>query len=131
MLNPSKSESLKKDKFFFFGLLAATFAASLVVLNQKIYTTPLIVAASAFAVAIPSLALVVSAIYFEEVSESYVQHAGLDIASAVGIFCVYVGFVSLFWHISFIVGVIAIFSLLISTVFLMRVNKLVADVRRK
>jgi hypothetical protein len=130
MLHPSKKESLKKDKFFFFGLLAAAFASALAILNQDAYSVALIVAAAGFALALPFLVILISAIYFEETTALHVEHLALDTCSLVAVLGSLVGFVALFWHVHWTAGVVSLIAFFLATMVYMTLNRAVTAARK-
>jgi len=124
-------ETAKKDKFLFYGLLAASFTSALAILSKDSFSTPLIIATCFFAAAIPALSLMVLMLNFSEQTGYKVNIPWLNYVSAAALGCSHFGFVALFWSVSWISGVIALISVVTYIVLFLRLDHLVSEVRNK
>ena len=128
MIYKANKESTQKDKFFFGGIIAASFAIILTLISQQNHSTAIIVSICGFAVGLPFLALMAIDVNYREISGKFIHHPFLALASALSLFGPYVGFVAAFWHVSFIAGIILAISIPLASICLLRIDTVVKSI---
>jgi hypothetical protein len=131
LLDQRSNEDIAKDKFYFYGLLAASVTASIAIVSKEDYSDALIVAACSFAVAIPALSLVALSTNFSEESGYGITVPWFLCIVAAGQLSSSIGFVALFWSVSWWAGVIAASSAILFVICFLRLDALVREQRKK
>ncbi len=113
---------LKKDKYIYMGSLSFSFAALLLLLSQSNLSTYQQYAIYVFAVCVPQLAVITSALFIQEIDEREVMNKIPTWFTASSVFLPVIGLGLLFFHFGILAGSVFIISVIISSHYLNKFN---------